>query len=199
MMWNGMCNFFSRVMSGETTVTQYAPQQQQKIVLETLEELEPEVEVEQSTTPPTVELSDNEEPLLFPIKTLIFTGTKRQPASLIVANDHDYDEIRTQVARILDIEDVTACIFVQATDQYGLWYQYGKGISHGAVMGKNQQTGCFFDYNPDWMDVEDEISRHGHMIEASSAKMAKKKRERPTKQHYTRSQSKRLTVGRGDE
>ena len=153
-------------MSGEKTIAQYDP-----VIL-------PPVRVEEeSSTPPTEELVlyCEENPLLYSLKTLLFTGPTRQPSTIIVADDKAYQEVRNEIARLLDIHDVKMCVFVQATDQFGIWYKYSGGAASGAIMGRNQNTGRFYSYSPDWFDVEEEIIRHGHMIQPSFLK--KKKRD----------------------
>lgn len=162
MLWNGMCNFFSKVMSGEKSISLSIPQKEK-------EEKEQELE-RMSSTPPTEELlffarEGKEDPLLYSLKLLVFTGPTRQPRTIVVGDNKAYQEVRNEVARIMDIHDVKTCVFVQATKEFGLWYQYGSGMCNGAVMGREQNTGTFYSYNPDWDNVEDEITRHGHMIQ----------------------------------
>jgi len=197
MLWNGMSNFFSRVMSGGKIVPQYIPVQPIRAPIKAEEE---EEEVES--------ISSLEPDIFYSVKTLLFTGKSRQHADVVVTDTISHNEVRNEVARLLEIHDVQECIFVQATDDFGLWYQYGNGISHGAVMGRNQRTGRFSAFNPDWMDVEDEILRHGHMIQASTQRGKKmtQKRGRPSleeetpsplkKQYLTRGESKRLAIQR---
>lgn len=160
-----MCNFFSKVMSGEKSISLSIPQKEKE---------EEEQELEQmSSTPPTEELlffaregkEEEEDPLLYSLKLLVFTGPTRQPRTIVVGDNKAYQEVRNEVARIMDIHDVKTCVFVQATKEFGLWYQYGSGMCNGAVMGREQNTGRFYSYNPEWDNVEDEITRHGHMIQ----------------------------------
>ena len=102
----------------------------------------------------------------------------RTPFTILVEDTRAYQEVRNEVARHLEIDDVKTCVFVQATPEYGMWYKYGGGIVRGAVMGRHQGSGNFYSYSQNWFDVEDELDRHVRMIQPSTQRRISQKAKR---------------------